>query len=803
MEILFIGINRIEMQAVAEIKKLNSQMDMNPELPADRQPPSEANPSKADKTVIDDPYAYYRMLVELSPMGILILDHRRRILLVNQAAALLLGEKSADLIGKDILSFLHPDSWEAGSELLRVKTPAHREAAPRELALLQRDGSSLWVDVFTAGIPWAGHSAVYVTMHEVTKRKQLVRDSESLLRSIIDSIPLPVYIKDDDGRYLFVNEAAARSGRTTSDAVVGKRDSDFLPNIKDIEQLRQADREVLATGKPQFWIENTVSDFEGKPRVIQISKVPFTLPGESRTVILGVSRDVTEQKKVEAELQASESRYRELIENLNEVVYTASETGVFTFIGPSVKTLFGISPEVMIGKTMWEFFPPEDRPNAKQRFESVIAGEKKSSVYRIAREDGSFQWLRTSSHPLVRDGRIVGAWGLFADITDLKRTEETLREQEEHFRQIAENAGEGILIVDANRRVLYANPQAETLLGIPAGELLGMDAVRFLIPEERDDAAQRARDRFADFRQPERAFQRVVHSEGRIFPVEIISARTKWSNQEALLLMFHDVTERLAMEEMQRRHEEELEKKLIERTEHVHRIEQRQAEFEKLAAVSGLAARIAHEINNPLAGVKNACRIVKERTDPDAPHAKYIQLVEKEVDRMTRIVQELYDLCRPGPKPTGDFRVAEVVGEIVSLLEAISSGCNVRIETSVRPSDGVYFGNEDAVRQILFNLVKNGIEASAAGGTVVVGAEVEPMGLRISVSDQGTGIGEEERLHMFEPFFSTKRTRDAMGLGLGLSVSKSLIDALNGTIECDTAPGTGSTFRVWLPSCRL
>jgi PAS domain S-box-containing protein len=743
-----------------------------------------------------DAHADYRLLVENVPYGILVLDCDRRILMANDAAAILLDWGRDELSGKDLLEFLHPDSWETGAELLGAYAENDTQSPIRELAFLQRNGVSLPVDVAAVRVAWLGNQAVLATIREVTKRKRIedaLRKEREQLLTLFDSIDQVIYVTDPvRNEILFVNQHVKRLLGKDPTGGLCFREFQGLDNPCD---FCTNDIIMRQRGVPYVWEHHNSA--LGRDYLITDKYIEWP---DGRDVRFEFAMDITERKRAGKALRESEAHYRELVQNLNDIVYAISDSGRFTYIGPAVRSILGYTPEEMIGRPVTEFMSPQDLPMHQQAFAQVIGGQPRSSEYRVTAKDGSVRWMQTSSRPYYENDRITGIWGILSDVTERKRVEEALREREEAFRALAETAGEGIIVIDAHRRALYSNPQAQSMLGVCAEELLGKDVLALVIPEQRDDAARRVRELFGNERLPERDVLMMISSHGRSFTIEIISARTKWFGQEALLLMCHDVTDRLRMEEELRLHRENLERKLAERTAYIRHIEHRQAEFEKLAAVSGLAARMAHEINNPLGGLKNAFLLIKDEISPDAPHAKYVHTVEKEIGRMTRIVRQLYHLCRPHPQSSGSFCVADTLRDVITLLEAEFCSSGVRLEMDVRPPDSSFFGSEDAIRQILFNLIKNAIEASARDAVVAVQAAVEGDGLRLSVSDQGTGIPDDVLPQIFEPFFSTKQSQGTLGLGLGLPVSKSLVEALGGRLDFETTAGEGTVFRVWLPS---
>ena len=280
-----------------------------------------------------------------------------------------------------------------------------------------------------------------------------------------------------------------------------------------------------------------------------------------------------------------------------------------------------------------------------------------------------------------------------------------------------------------------------------------------------------------------------------------------------------DIADRQALREKLRMQNERLERLVRERTAQVARLVKNRGRMERLAAVGELAAGVAHEINNPLAGIRNAFALIGGTLDPDHPHYDLLELVDAEIERISTIIHQMYQLYRCSPLRAEDLAVEKVVGDVFCLLDLMADRCRVRL--TVARADGAPGLTparlpQNELKQVLFNLVRNAVQASQPGGEVrveiasrpnVPGADGEAAGvnasgtelIEIAVVDEGTGIDAATLPRIFEPFFSTKGKLKE-GMGLGLSVTQNLVAAMGGEIVCETEPGVGTTFRVTLPS---
>jgi len=222
-------------------------------------------------------------------------------------------------------------------------------------------------------------------------------------------------------------------------------------------------------------------------------------------------------------------------------------------------------------------------------------------------------------------------------------------------------------------------------------------------------------------------------------------------------------------------------------------------EIETLTSMGRIAARVAHEINNPLAGIRNAFLLVKDAVPADHPHHRYVGAIEREVDRIATVTRGLYETYRP-EREGEHTSVSTVVHDAVALLAEMNRKAQVQVETALDGVPPVVPLRGALLRQIVYNLVQNAIDASPAGGTVRLAAHANGNGLVLEVRDQGPGVPPPLRDRIFEPFFTTKGTNaENSGMGLGLSMVARSVTAAGGAITVDDALEGGARFVVTLP----
>jgi two-component system, sporulation sensor kinase C len=377
-----------------------------------------------------------------------------------------------------------------------------------------------------------------------------------------------------------------------------------------------------------------------------------------------------------------------------------------------------------------------------------------------------------------------------------------LQSDAETFRAVADYTYDWESWHAPDGQVLWTNPAVERTTGHSIAECLAMKGypLPMIVSEDRGRIAKEL-ESARNGTSGENIVFRCLHTSGetRWMSMSWQPIRNPIGESLGFRTSVRDITEIQKLRDQLKLYTDHLEQLVQERTLKLRDLEQRQLQMEKLAALGQLAAGVAHEINNPLAGIRNAFELIKSSLPAENEHYELLELIDREFDRISNIIHQMYQLYRRGPHEPTSFPLERAVGEVVALLESVARQEGVAIAYEPEEARFPVKLPEGEVKQILYNVIRNAIQASPPTGTVEIDIEPESDEVLVTVTDQGAGIPKEIQQRIFEPFFSTKQGQPQAGMGLGLSVTRSLLDAMGGRIDIETESGRGTSFVLTFP----
>ncbi len=507
--------------------------------------------------------------------------------------------------------------------------------------------------------------------------------------------------------------------------------------------------------------------------------------------IVGTLCDITDRKCAEEALRLSEERFRDLAELLPQIVYEADLEGRLTFVNRESLQMFGYTREdVEAGLNCFHTLAAKDRDRAREMFLRAAQGEDVGGVeFTAQRKDGTQFPVMIHGVQILRDGATVGVRGIIIDLTERTRFEESLRESEERFRLTFDQLPIGAAISSLDYRFVRVNEMLCRITGYSSEELIRHPFPDITHPDDRVRDLQLAQRLVAGEIDHYEIDKRYIRKDGKVVWIRLVSRLAKTASGQPLYFLptMQDITGRKLAEERMRE------------------AERLSADAERLAIAGRMAAQVAHEINNPLAGIKNSFRLIKNAVPADHPDRDMVGRIEREIDRIARIVRQMYQIYSPRVEERIDISVRETVRDVVEMLEPLRRQHEVTIEMETIPPELTVRAYEGSLQQVLFNLTVNALQASPARGKVEISAiPTDNNFVEILVCDHGHGISAEIQDRIFEPFFSTESVDSTKkGLGLGLPIVKTIVSNLGGKIDFQSTIGEGTCFRVYLPRKQL
>ncbi len=238
--------------------------------------------------------------------------------------------------------------------------------------------------------------------------------------------------------------------------------------------------------------------------------------------------------------------------------------------------------------------------------------------------------------------------------------------------------------------------------------------------------------------------------------------------------------------------------KLQLQSERVITVEKQLRQAEKLSTLGEMAAVLAHEIRNPLGSIRGTAEILKDDYRPGDPKHEFIEIQIKETERLNRVVEDFLRMARQQPVERHDCSLREELETIVTLVARDAEDRGIALQFEAAPHEGIVRGDGEKLRQAFLNIVINALQATPSGGNVNILLNTFESGLEITFRDSGAGIAPDDLQRIFEPFYTTKPD----GTGLGLAVTRKIIEAHGGTLVVESEPGNGTTVVVRLPGER-
>ncbi|MDR3454185.1 PAS domain S-box protein [Pseudomonas sp. MWU13-2100] len=540
---------------------------------------------------------------------------------------------------------------------------------------------------------------------------------------------------------------------------------------------------VRACLDQQRAIEGVEAQFE--QRILIWTFIPD--PQENR--VLARCREATAQILAERESATARRLYRLITENTTDLISRHTPDGCFLDASPASSTLLGYWPEELRGRLARELFHPQDLAGLTHRARDALEQDGYHTMtYRIRHRDGHYRWFETACRAIreTYTGSVVEVVSVSRDITARVQAEEN----KHRLAEVVEANPDPVLFIEPSGHVTYLNPAARRTLklgelsAMPSlGEFLAADALAALQREGWSRAERDGRWSIEARLQP--------LDGGTSVPVSLmLLAHRSASGERFYSLVAHDQSERELREAQQRHHQDEL------------------AHTARLVTLGELASGIAHEMNQPLAAVVNYASASQRYLQALDSNPQAVERVAQGLERIavhanhaSEVIKRLRAFLRKGRRRMQALDISEVARDTVRLCAWEANACQVTIEERLPDNLPPIYADRVLLEQVLLNLLRNAVDANREVhprqvSRIILAAERgADGGVEVSVSDQGPGVSPAQLEQIFTPFYTSK----ANGLGLGLSMSRSIIEGFGGELQAQPMAG-GLRMRCYLPA---
>lgn len=526
-----------------------------------------------------------------------------------------------------------------------------------------------------------------------------------------------------------------------------------------------------------------------------------------RNTLLLEQQEAMVQERTSA-LRESEHRYRALFDDSSAAVFILDLQGYHIAVNQKAADMLKYTQEELIGRPLKDIVAPKDYyPMVTKWLSAMLDGEQLPMVT-CQLQDRDHKIIPTEiMFSLVHDceGQPHRFQIMAQDISERERAEQALRASELKFRSLIKQSSDWITLTDENGVIVEWNRGAELMTGLKREAVLGQNLwdIQFqLAPEEHHT--------------PER-YQQLKHMIKSLYdthtapwlgqPIESEIQRRDGTRRTIQAITFpirlnedfmagaiiRDMTEKKEAEKALRNYSERLEEMVEQRTKELEKAQERLLRRQKLATLGQLAGSVGHELRNPLGTISNAVYFLKAVLDEqNETVTEYLNIISDEITKADKIVHDLLDF---GRVQTTDKCVVTVDALVHPALTTVSMPQNVTLNSNVQEGLPQVWVDPQQIQQVLTNLISNAYEAMPDGGEVTIDIISQGDVVKLTVIDTGKGIAPEDMEQIFEPLFTTKKH----GIGLGLALSKSFIEANSGTIEVESTAGQGTTFTITLP----
>ncbi|MBN2138062.1 MAG: PAS domain S-box protein [Sedimentisphaerales bacterium] len=731
----------------------------------------------------------FRTLAEQSP-NMIFINRGGRIVYVNHRFEEVMGYSREELCSEefDFMVTIAPESRGVVSEYFKEHMRG-RDVAPYEYALVSSGGRRIEAILTSRLISYGGETAILGTITDITERKRAeraIRRSEEKYRTMVEDSEQGVTLIKN-GCMVFANRAAERMLGYGLDELskFSPEETKALIHPDDRERVVKHMEARLSGQASAEQLEYRILRKDGKIRWVSVTA---SLSGSNEDfTIQTYNTDITDRKRAEEALRDSEARLKSIF-RVAPVGIGVVSNRVLMEVNDRVCEMLGYSRSELIGKSARMLYSTAEDYEyvGREKYDQIRRSGTGTVETKWVRKDGEKIDVLLSSTPLDIDDYTAGVTFTVLDISERCRAEDELRKSEKHYRMLAETMNDGLTQIDERGYYTYANERLGEIFGCSIDEIVGKHWTELFDKGAQSVIEVQLQSRKGGGTKPyevstTRPDGRVVHV--LVSPQPIFDERERYGGSLSILT---DITELKQAEEKARQHQSELA--------HVWRIN----------TMGEMASGLAHELNQPLCAISNyanACiRMMKAGSGKSEKIVEAVEQIASQAGRAGEIIRRIRSLVAKRKLHTSMMDINEVINEVVEMEKAEAGQKGITVRTELAKDLPKILADSVEIEEVILNLVRNAFDAMSdrklKQREVCIQTRLwERVFVEVCVSDTGKGVDAADIEHVFDSFFSTKKD----GMGIGLSISRTIIETHGGRIWAESNPDCGASFRFTLP----
>jgi PAS domain S-box-containing protein len=701
--------------------------------------------------------------------GIVVTGIDAKIVTANASACTMTGYTQSSLRKKNIFDLY--GGKDAGVFHRYFNRVIGGEAVLFYAKIRRHDGGIFEAEFNSRRIEIEGKPFIHSVIRDSSNRRQIEREL-TIYDNAMKSVSEAITITDEHNMIVFVNDTFLRMYGYEEEELIGSPIS-----ILRIEETLPPVHEILAATLDKGWQGELINRRkDGSTFPIWLSTSVVRDENGLPIGLIGITTDITERKRAEEALQKSEERYRDLINNQEEGIAIVDRHEYFTFVNPAGEKIFGVPPGTLVGRNLGEFSDSEQMKSVLAETQKRIRGIRSVYEHEIIRPDGEKRFLQiTGTSHTDKDGNFIGTFGVFHDITELKKTErakkiaeDALRASEEYFREVIENSSDIIIILDRRGTIRYVSPSVERFLGYKPHEMIGKNTFRFIHPAD----VARAIAVFSQAIQQQASVIsntfRIKHKDGTDRMLEGIGRNLlDHASIGGFLMNVHDVTEKWKAEAALRESRDQL-RILTARLETVREQERKY-----------IAREMHEEFGQVLSAIKLQMSDLSRKYSRDEAYVTGVKELLGFIDEAIHSVRKISTELRPGVLDLLGLTAA-IEWQAKEFKKQFNIACNVDV-----PKESIPLQEKSSL--ILFRILQDALKnvvdhAQATHVHIRLRADAELVELLIE--DNGIGVTEEQ-------------LKSPSSIGFVLMKERAI--SIGGSAEVQTSEEKGTIIKIQIP----